>query len=468
MDTSEMNGQILRIKKEYGEDYGTMQWIDSQGAARAEETRRELLSRIFEYGAAGSMFADTKLFSHGISPGCALCGQGAWSCLFINGVCNARCFYCPSAQNDEGNPITSTVEFSDPLEYADYVERFDIRGVSFSGGEPLMSFDRVMDYLTVLRARISRPLHIWMYTNGILASREKFQALRDAGLDEIRFDLSAHEYRLEGLEMAVGVIPKVTVEIPAIPEDLERVKALMGQLASRGVDYLNLHQIRCTGFNRPKLARRGYTFVHGAGVTVLETELTALALILHGLENSIKLSVNYCAFTYRNQFQKAGARIRNARQIKAAHEGITDTGMIRTLSFLGEAQKIARLREQLGSSDHDPDLWQVTAKGDRIFMDAGLVPLVDHGELSLKVEYSSTRLRPGVSFRFRFKEIALNPGKKVVVERYPAHPGLLLKGDEILSFSRRYLEPADPAGSGETDFRLDGFESFSPGLATYF
>ncbi|WDP93245.1 MAG: radical SAM protein [Desulfobacter sp.] len=467
-----MDTQIRRIKKEYADAYGTMKWIDPETAARAGKNREQLIARIFENQGAGWMFAQTKLFSHGVSPGCALCGQGDWSCLFINGICNARCFYCPSAQSEEGDPVSSTVEFTDPVDYADYVKGFGIKGVSFSGGEPLMSFDRVMDYLRVLRKRISSPLYIWMYTNGILATEDKMKALRDAGLDEIRFDLSANDYRLDGLEKAVGVIPRVTVEIPAIPGDLDRVKALMPDLASAGVDFLNLHQIRCTGFNRPKLVRRGYTFCHGPAVTVLETELTALELICHGLENTIPLPVNYCAFTYRHQFQKAGARKRNAAHIKAPYEGITPTGMIRTLSFIGAPERIARIRDHLIAGDRDPPLWTMTGKGDRLFVDAGLIPLVNPDGVSLRIDYSTTRLRPGISFRCRFKEVALNPGKKVVVERYISTPGVVLKGEEIRSYAALYLGDGSavpgPALPGELRAQLERFESFAPGLSPYF
>jgi pyruvate formate-lyase activating enzyme-like uncharacterized protein len=83
------------------------------------------------------------------------------SCLFINGICNAKCFYCPSTQNEKGQPMTNTLEFKNPNDFADYVRVFNIRGVSFSGGEPFMTLDRVLFFLKTLRSRISHPLYIW-------------------------------------------------------------------------------------------------------------------------------------------------------------------------------------------------------------------------------------------------------------------------------------------------------------------
>jgi len=179
--------------------------------------------------------------------------------------------------------MTSSIEFERPKDYADYVKKFGIRGVAFSGGEPMISFDRITRFLDLLGRDAPDLSHIWMYTNGILVTTDRLKILRDNGLKEIRFDLSAVDYALDNLKKAVGIIPIVTVEIPAIPEDLERTKPLLKTLADLGVNYLNLHQIRCTHFNLPKLIQRGYTFLHGPGVAVLETELTALELIQYRL-----------------------------------------------------------------------------------------------------------------------------------------------------------------------------------------
>ena len=360
MTLAEQNRLKAKIRTEYADMYDGMTWMDNDKAEQARARRKELVAEINRYPQTQWHFSGTKLVARDLSPGCRLCGQGEWSCLFINNLCNAACFYCPAPQKDLLQPATGRLEFAHPEAYADYVETFGINAVSFSGGEPLISFDRVMAFLTTLRKRIDRPLYIWMYTNGILASSEKFTALARAGLDEVRFDLSANNYDLSGLKKAVGIIPRVSVEIPAIPQDLDRFKPVMKQLASLGVSYLNLHQIRCTRFNCEKLADRGYTFVHGQGVTVLETELTALELVRYSLAHQIPLPVNYCAFTFRHQFQRAGAQKRNALLVKAPWESITPSGHIRTTTLSGEPARISAVHEQLESSDAAPKRYQVS------------------------------------------------------------------------------------------------------------
>nr|WP_321401010.1 radical SAM protein [uncultured Desulfobacter sp.] len=467
----EKSSYVKQTEKAYAGVYETMNWLSSPAAVEtATKARQELISAIFHRSGspAAWQFAETKPYTHGISPGCALCGQGKWSCLFVNNICNARCFYCPSTQNDPGLPMTSSVTFENALDYADYVNQFGIEGVGFSGGEPLMTLDRVLDYLNAVQAHACRPIYTWMYTNGILATEDKFKALRDNGLNEIRFDLSANNYDLSGLEKAVGVIPVVTVEIPAIPEDLDVTKSLTAVLNSMGVNYLNLHQIRCTQFNRPKLVQRGYSFIHGPGVAVLETELAALELIRHTLDHDIHLPINYCSFTYRNQFQKAAARRRNAGLVKKAWEGLTPTGFIRAMSIAGPPERlgpvIARFRSQ------EDEAWTVSAKQDRISFDSRLWPLIDFTGLELTVRYHSTALRPEATLRYPFTKIRLNNDKAVVIEKDHLHPGIRLKGDAIPAFARQFLFPSDPGDkpgglSPDQEREVSRFENFDPGLA---
>ncbi|MCA1794407.1 MAG: radical SAM protein [Desulfotignum sp.] len=469
---------IRRIKEEYADAYDTMAWLTPESADAASRVRENLITQILEHQGKGPewRFAQTKLFSHGMSPGCSFCGNGDWSCLFINGICNARCFYCPSIQNRKGLPMTSSLEFKTPGDYVDYVRAFGIRAVSFSGGEPLMTFDRVVQYLKALRAKITDPLYIWMYTNGLLVTEDKLKILADNGLDEIRFDISADHYRLDALKKAKGIIPCVTVEIPAIPEDLDNTRQVIKQLYDEGVDFLNLHQLRCTRFNLPRLIKRGYTFVHGPKATVLETEITALELMRYALENHIALPINYCSFAFRHQFQRAGAFTRNALLIKSSYQDITATGHIRTMGITGEKPAIMAVHQHLLSQAKDTALWQLAKTGDQLFFSAVLWPCIDFSGLTLTVAYTATTLKSSVSFRHSFREICLNRKKKVVIEKYPAHPGIRLQGDRIQEFARRFIHPqagspADTVGEDPTDdlfAEIKGFERVKSGLAPYF
>ncbi len=83
---------------------------------------------------------------------------------------------------------------------------------------------------------------------------------------------------------AVGIIPTVTVEIPAVPEDAGRLRELLPAMADAGIAHLNLHQLRLTPYNIQRLAGRPFTDLHGNKRPVLETELAALELLAWSLE----------------------------------------------------------------------------------------------------------------------------------------------------------------------------------------
>jgi hypothetical protein len=371
--------------------------------------------------------------------------------------------------------MTNSIVFENPEDYADYVNRFGIQGVSFSGGEPFLTFDRLLAFLEAVKTRVDRPVYTWMYTNGLLATREKLIALRDGGLDEIRFDLSADRYRLDSLEKALGVIPAVTVEIPAIPEDLPMTKQVIANLAKTGVDYLNLHQIRCTPHNREQLVKRGYTFLHGPKVTVLETELAALELIRYALERSITLPINYCAFTYRHQFHSAGARRRTADLFKAGFEDLTPTGHIRRLTIAGPSETITGIGNTLASQNVDPGAYSLSGKKDQLSFAAGLWPLINFSGVRLKVSYSQAVLRDRVSYYHPFKKVALNDTKTIIVEKQTALSGIWLDREQLHPF-RRLIDDQDPIRPFVEKDRsvphwyadLLPFERISPGLAVYY
>jgi hypothetical protein len=224
------------------------------------------------------------------------------------------------------------------------------------------------------------------------------------------------------------------VEIPAIPEDLSMSKKVIVDLYQLGVDYLNLHQIRCTPYNRERLANRGYTFLHGPKVTVLDTELAALELIRYALDQSITLPINYCCFAYQHQFQSKGARTRSAEFIKADYEDITPAGYIRRLTISGAPEVIAGIDNTLAAKQVDPSSYNLSEKKKCLSFSARLWPMIDFSKVRLKVSYSQAVVRNSVSYYHPFKKVALNNEKTVVVENNPVSlaSGLTVNGYMLL------------------------------------
>lgn len=297
-----LNSLVNKNKAEFSAY--NLKWINPYTADEYNEIREKYLSE----NADSMMFSNTKPYYNKISKGCKLCGQGLWSCLFITNKCNGRCFYCPAEQKNDEIPSSQGLNFPTAASYAEYVSHFKFKGVSFSGGEPLLYPERLLDYLREIRKQCSPDIYIWMYTNGILADRELFKELKNSGLDEIRFDIGATSYNLDKVKLAKGIFKNITVEIPAVPEEAERLKAMLPEMIEAGVTNLNLHQLRLTKYNAAQLSKHDYTYIAAEKPIVLESELTALDIISHAQKNNFELGVNYCSFFYKNRFQAAGFR----------------------------------------------------------------------------------------------------------------------------------------------------------------
>ncbi len=466
MSASMRDRLIAANQREYGERYEQLSFPTSSHAQRALDRRAELLDDLHGRVAVG--YGGTKLDCTGLSPGCRICAEGDWSCLFITGRCNCRCFYCPTAQTDNDLPTTNTVDFRTPADYVGYLERFGFRGASISGGEPLLNPKRSLAYVRAVKKHFGDAMHVWLYTNGTLASDELLRQLADAGLDEIRFDIGATDYRLDKMRLAAGVIPTVTVEIPAIPEDLQLLKGLLGELCDAGVMHLNLHQMRLTPYNFEHLATRGYSFLHGERVTVLESELAALEVLKQSLDHNIGLPVNYCSFVFKNRFQGRAARLRNSRFMVKPHESLTGSGYIRTLTLAGSTTAIDRQIELFNDHAVEYSLWGRGSGKERLIVHPQLWPLVNWTSFNLRLGYAYCRQLPTVSYSNPFVAIEVSPTKSVIIERARAAADFELGEDARDRFFTCFLAEAPTSVADNDLLELMPFELGWQGLQNYF
>jgi hypothetical protein len=328
--TNFLNDLTNKNNLQYPDFKNQIKWVSYSNALEKEEERNKIISKL-EHKLNRS-FKNTKLWINNLSKGCQLCGEGEWSCLFITGKCNANCFYCPANQQTDGIPSTQLTSFNNVDDYIQYLDFFGFKGASLSGGEPLLFFERTLDYVQNIKKYFGDKIYLWIYTNGILGSEEIYRKLANAGIDEVRFDIGATKYDLKYLKKATNIIPTITIEIPAVPEEFDKLKRIIPELISIGVSNLNLHQLRLTNYNAPKLLKRNYTYLHGEQATVLESELTALKIIEYVADTNLNIGVNYCAFNFKNRFQKAGFRKKIASKFVEPHEQITENGFLRTIT----------------------------------------------------------------------------------------------------------------------------------------
>jgi pyruvate formate-lyase activating enzyme-like uncharacterized protein len=125
-----------------------------------------------------------------------------------------------------------------------------ITGISISGGEVFYKNFEITSYL-IKRIRETFPqVYLWAYTNGIAATEDTMKELRDAGLDELRFNLAATDFKQSIIDTirnhAVKIFPWISVETPIydISFDYYVNKGKLKEIADIGVKQVNLAEVR--------------------------------------------------------------------------------------------------------------------------------------------------------------------------------------------------------------------------------
>jgi pyruvate formate-lyase activating enzyme-like uncharacterized protein len=370
-------------------------WFSARAAREASKTRDDLLDQLS--GRVGSTAEGSKLYTGSLSGGCLHCIEGDWACNFINRLCNRECFFCKRSHRvirEEPEAETWGFFFPDPRAHISYLKKFNIGGVSFSGGEPLLVRERLLEHISAVRKEFRDSVYIWMYTNGDLVNRKILEELRGAGLKEIRFNIAAREYDLAPAILAKEFIPVVTVEIPCIPDEYERLKTLLPVMQGAGIDFLNIHQLTVEEQNCRDLVRRAYHFTGlDSGISVYESEISALRLLLHACNKGISLPINYCSSIYKQRFQGRGFRKQRACAFPLAYEELTDTAYLRRISVSAPREKIREMESKLMKNSPEGLLWKTSRNEDQIILHSSLVSNIDWADSTVEITY----LKPGVS-----------------------------------------------------------------------
>ncbi len=419
---------MLRNQEEYQVKYNYLNFPSPEEAARMMQERATILDAIGDRVKWG--FHQSKVDVSRLSRGCQLCGEGQWSCLFINNLCNGKCFYCPTQQTDLARPETNTLIFDDPESYVDYIRTFGFKGVSISGGEPLISYEKSLAFVKAVKQEFGDEVYVWLYTNGMLLTAEKADAFQQAGLNEMRFDIGATDYKTDQLKLALGKIPVVTVEIPAVPQEEEVLKEKIRELSGLGASHLNFHQMRLTPYNFNHLVEQDYTYTHGEKVTVIESELTALRLIQFTLDEGINLPINYCSFVYKNRHQKSANRMKHAPLVVYPWESVTENGFMRSFFAKVSSDQKEMITEAF-KNELATGKAQFNPRNGRLDFSPELFGRVKALGFAMNVEYHVSAIFPEATGLNDFQTIALNEERDVVVERQATTLPIVLEPEMI-------------------------------------
>ncbi len=394
-----------------------IKWASKEEVAHFIRERNELLNAVA--GRIQVSFDNHKPHVGPLSPGCITCSSGNWSCMYITKKCTANCFFCPQARDVDAEtpPTAEGITFNDPQDYVAYIKAFNIAGVSFSGGEPLMVPNKLLAFVKTIRQEMGKDYYLWMYTNGQLIDEDILNRLAKAGLNEIRFDICADNYRLEFVKLATRYIKNVTVEIPTIPDDIDIIKNCLLPLKQAGVRFVNLHQMILSKHNYRSFLTRDYTYVRSSQFDprVLDSELTALKIIKYTLDNNINLPVNYCSKPYKNRFQETGIKRTTLKQICRDHEEISDTGYLKRLTIVSSPHGIKEIQKLAGHKGLQHRMCVLDLSCSEAFIHPSLLEHIDCLRYSFNLGYYAPRLKTHGNFCSHYPSITLKTGKKIQV-----------------------------------------------------
>jgi uncharacterized protein len=201
-------------------------------------------------------------FFNFLPEGCRLCYEGAKMVLFVTGVCEKNCFYCPVSNERRKKDIIFANERLVKKD-GDLIEEaisMDALGTGITGGEPLLRLDRVIRYIKLLKNKFGRMHHIHLYT-ALAPNRGILESLSKAGLDEIRFHIPTNMLSNIG-RTYYGVSIKEAkklgicsgIEIPAISNDFNEVISLLKEVHG----FLNLNELEFSETNFAELKKQGF------------------------------------------------------------------------------------------------------------------------------------------------------------------------------------------------------------------
>jgi uncharacterized protein len=285
-----------------------------------------------------------------LSKGCQLCLKGKWLCIFLTYQCNARCHFCHAPFKDDRihSAFGSTKE-----EILSYLNKSDFEGISFSGGDPFVVFNRLMEWLIYFRKHFP-DYYYWVYTNGIDVNYRKMELLAAAGMNEIRFNIAATGYLSEKIwgciESARELFPYVTVEIPSINEDYRLLEAALSKLEKTGVDYLNLHDYILSESDLRSQNEQYGIFVLNKIIKIryaLSSVNRTKNILNSAHENSYHFQINHCSLEQK-ELQMTMRRIQMGKVFNnPEYDFLMTDGTICNYHTTPDGVKIEDIQEQL-------------------------------------------------------------------------------------------------------------------------
>ena len=235
--------------------------------------------------------------------GCILCTKGSKMVLFVTGLCESSCYYCPLSQEKSGQDVAfaDEVPVTDDSDIVLEAQAIRSEGAGISGGDPLCDLERTLRYMKLLKETYGPSFHLHLYTSQTDVNAEVLIKLRDAGLDEIRFHPQTSDW--SGIQRAVDLGMTVGLEVPSIPGKQDDLKKLASRAEELGVSFLNINELEASETNFEKLVSMGMRLTSLESSSIEGSASAAREVLEWSREGLQNLSVHFCSARFKDSVQ---------------------------------------------------------------------------------------------------------------------------------------------------------------------
>jgi pyruvate formate-lyase activating enzyme-like uncharacterized protein len=267
--------------------------------------------------------------------GCQFCAKGSKMVLFVTGLCDSSCYYCPLSEERAGKDViyaneTPVTEEDGVIEEANAI---GAEGAGLSGGDPLCSVERTLHFIEQLKKKYGKGFHLHLYTTKTDANPDDLQKLNAAGLDEIRFHPQSSDW--SGIEHAITLGMNVGIEVPVIPGQAEKLIELAQKAERIGVSFINLNELEASETNFDQLVSMGMRLTSLEKASIEGSAKTAHEVLEWVASNLSDIIVHFCSARYkdavqlRNRLERRLERVIRPFEIKDEEEPLLILGIIR-------------------------------------------------------------------------------------------------------------------------------------------
>lgn len=267
-----------------------------------------------------------------IPRGCEICLRGAKLVLFVTGVCDKSCYYCPLSERRRGVDavFADEVEVEADLDVILEARAIDAEGTGVTGGDPVLRLPRVVKYVRMLKRFFGNDHHVHLYTNGKHVTKEVLLRLKEAGVDELRFHPGRREWGKIAMAKEAGFV--VGAEMPAIPGEGEALMEMVGYLSRAGADFLNLNQLEFCPQNALQMKQRGFVLEKGGMAAVDGSEDVAMSVVRWASDRGVEMPIHYCSSSVKDAVQTKMRLMRRGKNVARPFEVMDAEGVLSKLS----------------------------------------------------------------------------------------------------------------------------------------